>query len=221
MGLDTVELVISIEEEFGIEISDADACELDTPRKLADYVRLRLGEKCSDDPGCLSQAQFYRLRRHLVEQLGTPRKAIKPDTPLSEVLGGDIRKHWKSLTEFCGKGVLPSLDFSNYQHGMLLALGFSVGLTAWKAGLGLGWVLLVMGVAWLLLCAFSAPLANRIPAGFQAIRDLVPYVKVSEQKAWNEGEILPRVLQLTAMQTGITLAQIQPDHHLVKDLRMD
>ena len=38
MGLDTVELVIAFEEEFGIIIPNEDAAELSTPRKVTDYV---------------------------------------------------------------------------------------------------------------------------------------------------------------------------------------
>ncbi|NSL56090.1 phosphopantetheine-binding protein [Uliginosibacterium aquaticum] len=221
MGLDTVELVLSVEEEFGIAIPDADACELDTPRKLADYVLLRLGETRIADPRCLSQVQFYRLRRHLVQQLGISRKSLKLDTPLDEILQGDVRKHWKMLTEICGASVLPSLGFRGWQHGVVLALDITIGLAAWQAGLSMGWVALVLGVSWLLLMAFSSSFASRIPASLQTVRDLIPYVKVSERNEWNEKEVLPRVLQLTAMQSGIELTKIQPDHHIVKDLGMD
>lgn len=221
MGLDTVELVLSVEEEFGIAIPDAVACELDTPQKLADYVLLRLGETHVADPRCLSQVQFYRLRRHLVQQLGISRKSLKLDTPLDEFLQGDGRKHWKMLAEICGENVLPSLGFWSWQHGVILGLDTIIGLAAWQAGLSLGWIALVLGVSWLLLMAFSSSFATRIPASLQTVRDLIPYVKVSERNEWNEKEVLPRVLQLTAMQIGVKVTEIQPNHHFIKDLGMD
>ena len=38
MGLDAVELVMAIEEEFGIDITDAEAEKLRTPRLLIDFI---------------------------------------------------------------------------------------------------------------------------------------------------------------------------------------
>jgi acyl carrier protein len=43
-SLDTVELVMGIEEEFGIEISDADAGKLCTVGELIDHVAGRVGQ---------------------------------------------------------------------------------------------------------------------------------------------------------------------------------
>jgi acyl carrier protein len=38
MGLDTVELIIAFENEFGLSIPDADAERLTTPRQVTEYV---------------------------------------------------------------------------------------------------------------------------------------------------------------------------------------
>ena len=38
MGLDLVEMVMAVEEHFGIEILDKEAYHITTPRKLIDYV---------------------------------------------------------------------------------------------------------------------------------------------------------------------------------------
>lgn len=38
MGLDSVEFVMAIEEAFGLDVPDADAAQLLTPRMLIDYL---------------------------------------------------------------------------------------------------------------------------------------------------------------------------------------
>ena len=50
MGLDGVEIVLAVEEEFGIAIDDADAANLTTPRRLVDYVFERLHGGAGDHP---------------------------------------------------------------------------------------------------------------------------------------------------------------------------
>ena len=44
MGLEIIEIRISIEDEFGIEIPDAEAAELDTVGKLFDYILAKVDQ---------------------------------------------------------------------------------------------------------------------------------------------------------------------------------
>lgn len=53
MGLDGVELLMTIEEEFKFTISDAEAAELDTVGKVVDLVHARLRQN-AEEP-CPSQ----------------------------------------------------------------------------------------------------------------------------------------------------------------------
>ena len=56
MGLDSVELILAIEEAFGIEIADGDAANLLTPRQLAAHISYLLGQGDMKSSRCLSQA---------------------------------------------------------------------------------------------------------------------------------------------------------------------
>src|SRR5688500_12154199 len=96
MGLDAVELVIDVEEEFKIKISDSDAEKILTVGQLHDYVVERLppgspwvvalaGEAVPSAP-CLTAAAFYRIRRTFVEVLGQAHTDIKPSAPIDEHL---------------------------------------------------------------------------------------------------------------------------------------
>jgi len=44
-SLDTIEIMMAIEEEFNIEIPDEDLVELATVRQVVDYISRRLAEK--------------------------------------------------------------------------------------------------------------------------------------------------------------------------------
>jgi len=44
MGLEAVELVMSVEENFGIEITDAEAAAIETVGQLADAIAVKHGE---------------------------------------------------------------------------------------------------------------------------------------------------------------------------------
>jgi acyl carrier protein len=67
MGLDTVELVIAIEEEFGIEIPNSDAPKLAILGDMHDYIARALRQR-GDTP---DEGQIWeRLRSVVIEQLG-------------------------------------------------------------------------------------------------------------------------------------------------------
>jgi hypothetical protein len=67
MGLDTVELVMAIEEEFSIEIPNADAARLGVLGDLSDYVVAALRQR-GETP---DEAQVWqRLSALVVAQLG-------------------------------------------------------------------------------------------------------------------------------------------------------
>lgn len=68
MGLDGVELVMELEEAFGVELEDEALVELTTPRKAIDLILSRL--ETVQENMCLSQRAFYLLRRALTEHSG-------------------------------------------------------------------------------------------------------------------------------------------------------
>lgn len=89
MGLDSVELVIAVEDRFGIYIPDARAVEILTVADLYHAVlRLRMsaaGLKCK------TQHVFYRFRASLPYHL---RRRCHPDAPLEDFVPQDGRKQF-------------------------------------------------------------------------------------------------------------------------------
>ena len=91
MGLDSVELVMAFEEAFGIDIPDAVASEMITPRQTIDYVESRLATVPADH--CLTQQIFYRLRRGLRNESGAG-LSLSPTTKVHEIAE---KREWPGL----------------------------------------------------------------------------------------------------------------------------
>jgi acyl carrier protein len=105
MGLDTVELVMRIEEEFSIDLPDA---ELENVRTVGDLYQVVL-DKLETTPSCLSSKAFYRVRRALVECLNLSRRVVRPSTLLDSLMPrASLIQHWQKIADHTGLA-LPAL----------------------------------------------------------------------------------------------------------------
>lgn len=79
MGLETVELILSVEEEFGLSIPNTEAAKLATVGALSSYIRLQLEEQ---HLRTLSEAEaaaiWERLKQIVVEQFGVRPELVTP-----------------------------------------------------------------------------------------------------------------------------------------------
>ena len=90
LGLDTVELLWTVEETFGIKISDADAARMrtvgDLNQFIADQVAARAsrpGHPVTPEPSLT----WERLVPIVVEELGVRREQVSPDAEWARDLG--------------------------------------------------------------------------------------------------------------------------------------
>lgn len=86
MGLDTVEFVMWVEDEFEIDIPDQVAAEILTVGELCRYVASRVPKKASGD---IEQEIFDKVSHHLNTQFGVPLCQILPDARFVQDLGLD------------------------------------------------------------------------------------------------------------------------------------
>ncbi|MFA6212588.1 MAG: hypothetical protein WCT03_05205 [Candidatus Obscuribacterales bacterium] len=99
MGLDSVELVLAIEEEFGLDIPDRYAERMFTVGDVYEWLKHRLST--ADPQACLTQQVFYKLRRALIQNYRLERHLITPDTRLSDLLAmQSIEDGWPFLQMF-------------------------------------------------------------------------------------------------------------------------
>ena len=111
MGLDSVELVLAVEETFGVSIPDGEAATLVTPGLLIKHVQMAVASKPKSKP-CLSQRAFHRVRMHLCEVTNTPRREIGLDTRIKHIFPKKTRKEkWQAFRTASNMMSLPNLRF--------------------------------------------------------------------------------------------------------------
>ena len=96
MGLDLVELVMEIEDEFGFAIPDEDAERIQYCGDLHAYVVHRL--RPLGGAPCQSAAAFYRLRRSLLRHLPpVERHQVRPGVLIHRLMGEAYAHRWPDI----------------------------------------------------------------------------------------------------------------------------
>jgi len=95
MGLESVEMVMDVEDTFGIHLETPG--DIVTVGNLYDCIKTQL-HTCAEDDRCATQRAFYKLRRHLVENWGANRAEIRPASRTADVFPvGRRRRMWERL----------------------------------------------------------------------------------------------------------------------------
>lgn len=218
MGLDSVELVMRVEESFGVTISDAEAVRCETP---ADVIALVLGKiQTSGTNGCLSQRGFYVLRRALSEKLGIDRRAVTLDTGIRSLCSGRSDPELWELLKLATKArrwpplVRPRrLVWCLWLLTGAVLLGLfqvAVPVFAWAGAILAG------GAGILMTSRFE----NRIPAAYSRVRDLVPFAITSSEITWSPDDVARQVKEIVMDELGVSEEMYWEDAHFVHDFGM-
>ena len=93
MGLDGVEMVMELEDEFGIGIPDDEAERMQTVGQTVEFIARELAARRPAGPGvCPSARAFYRLRTTLMRGYQTPRSVVRPNATVGELVPDDTRR---------------------------------------------------------------------------------------------------------------------------------
>lgn len=224
MGLDGVELVMAFEEAFAVQISDADAEKMITPRDVVDFV-FRTRNSKTKGP-CLTRRAFHQLRLRLMNE-GHPRAEIRLETQLpaffprtgrcekwKRVRGDFASRQWpdlvrpKWLTNFLTATVLVSSIAIAYpivdSNEILLALVF-------------------VAVFGIFAERVTRTFATEFPLGLATIADLSKTVSLGISGLLLPVEALDResisqiVKQIVLEQLGIAEAEYAEDKFFVRD----
>ena len=249
MGLDGVELIMAVEEEFSVEISDANAEKIRTPQDLIDIICAKMA--AADKPGrvCQSQHSFYRLRRALCTQTGQPRKTVTPATPLTDLLPVDMRDpSWRKLREAVQAEEWPSPVRSpgavrataNLVCLSSILLSFVIVPGGWTRGKGdpepllvgmcdgsfmMARIVALVGAAiFLAIVAMlvTRPLRRYLPTKVKRVGDLAKFIRKRDpERILSREQVAEKVRELVLEQLGISADKYREDADFVKDFGMN
>jgi acyl carrier protein len=149
MRMDSVEIVLRVEEEFAITLTDEEAEGASTVGALYSLI---LAKVETGDSNRINQA-FYRLRRTMMRCLDVPRGSVRPSTPLRVLMPPATRRAaWSSLAEVSGL-TFPPLRHPRWARDTIRALtaaaaiAFLAGMIAWTHPSGFLWLPLFAAMA--------------------------------------------------------------------------
>ena len=231
MGLDAVELVMSVEDAFHISISDEEASKTTTVGALYELVLSKVKIKDVDDEDgsrrCLTSAAFYRIRRAMVAVLHIERRKITPKTALSDLLPTPRRREsWGRIVQATNLK-MPGLQHNWWvilaKSGILVAIGVAAGISKYAGGIT-GLTVMSLIVAYNLARFFPA-LHISLPAstvGTLAEKVYLANVqKLSEEiGALNKQELWDVLKKIIVEQLGVKPEEVTPAARFIEDLHI-
>ena len=101
MGMDTIELVMEVEDEFGISIPGPGERGADPDGGAVARVRVSAAAAAGETV-CPSARAFYRFRRALLAQQPLPRRCVRPSSRVGRLLPEECRERWALVAEEVG-----------------------------------------------------------------------------------------------------------------------
>jgi acyl carrier protein len=233
MGLDSVYLVIEVEQAFGVHFNDRDVENIRTVGQFHELLCRNLGAQASDR--CLTQAAFYRVRSALIELAGAERAAVRPGADLAMLLPLDKRDaFWDRFAASTGL-VLPRLEpvwrephwrwwpaFAWASFALFLwgAIAAAVTGSTIMLGAGLSLALLcILGTAMMALAPLQA-----LGRDFGTVGGLARCVveenldRFTAPVADSDGVLWRRLRGIICDHLGISESEVQRETEFVRDL---
>lgn len=227
MGLDGVELVMALEESFGVELKDDEVVETVTPCLVGDLIFSKL--QTTDETVCQTQRAFYILRRAFVSTFNLKRSDVSLDMSFRSLISaererevwpqlqvGVAARHWPDLsrpvwmtrlTTACSVAVLALAVFISFRLHWGLTVGIIIG----------GILAIVFAIV---AARLTIPFKQYIPARLQTVRDLVPLAMTSDSITWTREQVSTLVKRVVMEQLGIPESKYTEDSHFIDDFGM-
>lgn len=219
MGLDGVELVMAVEESFGITLSNDDAEKIFTPGMLIDAVYSKV--KTTDQKVCATQRAFYLLRNGVMRVLNVPRNSISLDTNIKMILGGRPEAQvWHELKTAVRAQRWPTLVRPKWLTNSLCisCLCAYIALVTqfyWLFALFCTILLAIM------LYRGSKSWRTCIPPRYARLRELTYFALSSDSILWTRDQVAVVIKKIVIEQLGLKESDYREDARFIEDLGMD
>jgi acyl carrier protein len=126
MGLDSVEILVRVEEYFGISIPDREAEKILTVQDFADCVFTKVTVNPTER--CKSQMLFYKFRTYFTDKQGISRDQVRPDAKIKDLITGDLKTTWTEIEKYFKLDLptLSDLDINPTKEKEIKILGVKV-----------------------------------------------------------------------------------------------
>ena len=238
MGLDAVEIVMEVEDAFGIVIEDAEAEKILTPRDLIDVIMSKV-ERANVGVS-LTHRAFNRLRAALLRQLPLKRRDIGPQAGMANLVPRASRKILaECLAAELETPPLPNLIRPKWLVNLLIVGAFGLGIAAallvLRGGLlqhkggALVFIALFTGSAAAALGFFATrPFRLEFPPSIATVGDLTRWIVAykpdlapvsSTPGKWTREQVAARIRTIIIEQLGCATTY-REDASFVQDLGM-
>lgn len=197
MGLDSVEIVVRIEEYFGISIPDAEAAQISTVQGLVDAVF----SKVSVHPNarCKSQMLFYKLKNFFLDNYNLGKNEIMPEAKIADLMTQNLAKTWEDLQRHL-KVNLPALTDLDLHSAK------ATGINIWGMKMG-------RGKSSVTVTTIGELIDWILARNYKALID--------PNNLFNKRDIENVVVGIVSDSVGISVNEIKLRHSLTGDLGMD
>jgi acyl carrier protein len=230
VGLDTVELVLEIEDAFSIKIPDDEANAMVTVGDVFDYIVAKTSVPTNSSV-CLSAIAFYALRRAATTLGATNR--LRPSDPILAILPDSHRPEYWAQLQDTSKLRLPPLRRANWLVTIctlgVIACSAILGVFAYRStdsplagfvsvvtagiavGLIAGWITRPFAIYPANNCTTLRGLAeSALGLNFKALSDR--YNGASKNDLW------VALRSIIVEQLGVSPEEVMPTASFVKDL---
>ena len=230
MGLDIVELMMRVEEEFRIEIEDEEASYISTVGQLHTLILDKTG--VLKPSRCVSSTTFYQLRRALVDLAIAPRQSIAPATPIAALLPASKRRQgWKEWSEKAQLN-LPALEKPRWVCNvgwLAVAASLALSLICWIHAPSFVFFYCVTIFAFCYwICQWSQRHAIQLPANCASVGAITKAamklnygINAEWEKSDGADEIWDRLKAIVVDEISADPDEVTREADFIRDLRMD
>jgi len=225
MGMDSVEIVMEIEDTFGISVPGKEWEQVRTVGELQDVVLKYLPVNRTSQ--CRSAFLFYRIRRSLERISGLERQQITPVLKLSPVFPKKNRsENWNLFSTELGMGLqeLQKPLWIDQMNGVTVLCSI---VLIWFFFSTFKPIYLIVVACMILLVSLiniaTRSLKNRLPAKNlkELVRQLIVQDALQNGNRLNEEEVRRIILQILSERTGFDVKDIERHHVITDDLGVD